>query len=226
MVSVNTAPRVVRANRRHPDDRDRRLAHHGWFYSWRTRSMLPYRGLLAFDFLNLAEAHPSVVSVTKDLEPLDWWNGREWEAYYPRYSVNLKTGLRGVSRTLDVEVMTSQELKASRHRFACIRHEYRERSRRLFVFTERRIRVQPRLNNCKFILSQAGSGIVSPNEQALIRQVSSSTASFTLNDIVGLGVLTYGRAYATVLNMVATGELGFALGRRFDGETPIRGARS
>tara|TARA_R110002020_G_scaffold50821_6_gene143893 strand:+ start:2685 stop:3251 length:567 start_codon:yes stop_codon:yes gene_type:complete len=188
--------------------------------------MLPYRGLLAFDFLTLAEAHPKVISVTNAVQPVNWWSGREWEAYYPRYSVSLKSGVRGVTRTVDVEVLTSLELEAGRHRFARIRRQFRAQSRTFLVFTEKRVRVQPRLNNCKFILSQAGSGLVSQAEQALIRQISSSTASFTLNEVVGLGVLTYPRAYATVLNMVAAGELGFALGRRFDGDTPIRGARS
>ncbi|KKB08800.1 hypothetical protein VE26_01635 [Devosia chinhatensis] len=100
-----------------------------------------------------------------------------------------------------------------------MKNEAREAGRHLLIFTERTINIEPRLTNAKLIVHQAGEGLVTEEERSLVAQIADGTKQFTLNEIVGTAVLTYPRAYATVLNMVATGELQFSLGRLFDGDT-------
>jgi hypothetical protein len=222
MPPVTRAPRVVRANLRGPNDRGATLAHHGWFYSWKTDRMLPYRGLLAFDFLNLAEAHPRVLAIRSKGRAVAWWSGATWEIYRPRYTLILRTGVTGVTSPLDVEVLPSFEHEAERLKYDRIRRECRREGRHFRVFTEKAIRIEPRLTNAKIVLSQAGRGLVPDRDRAVIRRVAHDTEDFTLNGLVAAGVLPYARAYAAALNLVAAGELAIPLARQFDGDSPIR----
>lgn len=222
MPSAQFTPRVVRANRRHKGDRDIRVAHHGWFYSPKLAANIPFRGTLALDFLINAEAHPSVISITNRCEPIQWWNGQDWEDYFPRYALLVRTGRRDVARTIDVEVMFTGELAEQQIKYGRIARECRSLGRQFMVFTERHCRVQPRLTNSKFILQHSGTAVAVEGDCALIRQVSAATSSFTLNDLVKIGVLPYPRAYSAALNLVGRGELWFPLGRRLDGNTVMR----
>lgn len=183
--------------------------------------MLPYRGLLSCEFLTLAEAHPQVLHISHRPRPVQWWNGEEWETYYPRYAVVMKTGVRGVSRTVDIEVANSAEYSADRRKYARIKRQCGKDGRLFLVFTEKHIRVEPRLTNAKIILTQAGKGLVSSEDKNLIRQIAHGTKNFTLNQLVEIGVLSYDRAYSAALNMVANGELSISLTRQFDGNTVI-----
>ena len=223
MVSVSRSPQVVRANRRHRDDPDRRLAHQGWFYSWRNRDMLPYRGTLALDFLTLAESHPRVHHIHTKPRPIDWWDGVAWQSFVPRYAVVLKTAARGVTRVVDVEVIFQEEYDRDRAKYRRIKREARRDGRVFLVFTERKIRLEPRLTNAQLVLTQAGERLVPEDDKNLVRQVSHASKGFTLNQLVEIGVLTYPRAYAAALNMVAAGELAISLDRRFDGDSVIAG---
>jgi len=226
-------PRVVRANRRvdpernerFGEERDIRVAHHGWFASWKLRSNIPYRGLDAFHFLCLAEVHPSVTSISSVTDPIPWFDGRDWQDYYPRYSVAIHQHRLEADRHVDVEVMSSLQFRSERRRFARIRRAAREENRHLLVFTERQLNIEPRRTNAKFILSQAGEGLVTEEERSLIMQIASGTGQFCLNDVVATQVLSYPRAYAAALNLVACGDLQFSLGRRFDGSTLMWGTR-
>lgn len=222
MPSAQFTPRVVRANRRHDFDRDIRIAHHGWFFSPKRGENIPYRGTLAFDFLTVAEAHPRVVGIEHKTDPVEWWNGSTWITYYPRYSLQVRTGRRDLTRYIDVEVMSAAELRDDRLRMNRIRRECLAGGRQFMVFTERQCRVQPRLTNCKFILQHSGEQIASEEDRALIRQIAIGTRHFTLNQVVETGVLTYPRAYSAVLSLVGLGDLTFPLGRRFDGDSVIR----
>lgn len=221
MPAINRSPRVVRATRRTSADRDQHLAHHGWFYSWKRNANIAYRGLLAFDFLSLAEAHPMVVRTLDESESIDWWEGSTWSRHVPQYTLVTKTARRGVERKIDIDVLWSDQRREHQMREARLRRECSAVSRLYIVLTEKQLRVEPRRTNVKFILSQAGQGIVTEEEKNLVRQIAIGTQHFSLNEVVGLGVLSYARAYTATLNMVATGELQFSLGRRFDGETRI-----
>jgi hypothetical protein len=222
MPSAKFTPRVVRANRRHADDRDIRSAHHGWFYSSKLDSFVPYRGTLSFDFLTLAEAHPRVLSISSKAEPVQWWNGTTWVTYHPRYVVSVRTGRRDISRSIDIEVLSSRDVKDDQLKLNRVRRECQSTGRQFLIFTERQCRVQPRLTNCKFILQHAGSAIAMEDDCQHIRETARVRGHFTLNEVVAIGTLTYPQAYSATLCLVGRGELTFPLGRRFDGNTVVR----
>ncbi|WP_152658672.1 hypothetical protein [Devosia chinhatensis] len=226
MPTAVSKPRVVRANT--PSDNGRhqpfggrgsRASHQGWFYSSKLRQNVAYEGLDSFHFLCLAEVHPSVAYVSKEAEPLPWFDGFARRNYQPRYALALRGHRSEAHRIVDIEVLTSLQKAASHHRLRRLKNEAREAGRHLLIFTERTINIEPRLTNAKLIVHQAGEGLVTEEERSLVAQIADGTKQFTLNEIVGTAVLTYPRAYATVLNMVATGELQFSLGRLFDGDT-------
>tara|TARA_A100001391_G_scaffold149716_2_gene107178 strand:+ start:11 stop:691 length:681 start_codon:yes stop_codon:yes gene_type:complete len=221
MPYVTSAPRVVRANRRFDGDADHPKAHHGWFYSWKLSAQIPYRGTLANVFLSLAEAHPAVLHTLHRTDPIDWWDGTAWRQYHPRYRLVLKTRTRGLVRHVDVEVISKQQLERQAERYRRIKREFRFAHRILTVLTGEQLLIEPRNTNVQFILSQAGDGIATDEERSLILQIAIATRRFSLNEIVAAGTLSYARAYCATLNLVATGELKFGLGRLFDGDTPI-----
>jgi hypothetical protein len=223
MTSTIHVPRVVKAVRHDPQDSsgDRRLAHHGYFYSWKMDAMIAYRGTLAFDFLVTSEANPDVLSIAKGGAPLAWYDGEGWRQYIPRYSVTLRDGPDGAARTIAVEVASSVEEAKRAEEFHRLRVEARRNRRSFQVFTEKQVRVEPRLSNCKLILQQAGRHLVPIQDVNLIRQVAYGTATFSVNELVRLAVLPYGRAYSAALNMVATGELSIELDRPIDGDSRI-----
>ncbi len=223
MATITRAPLVVRRNQRGPNDRNSRLNHHGWFHYWRSGEMLAWRGNLAFDFLILAAVHPDLREIRERARPVHWWNGREWEEYRPRYELVLATRTPGVERWVDVEVLWSSELRENRVKFERIARECRKEERRFLVFTERRIRAEPRLTNAMLVLTQAGDGLVSDHDLDVIRDAFDGGPGLTLNDMVAAGVLPYPRAYAAALNLVARGELSFKPSTRFDGDTRITG---
>lgn len=227
MPSTIHVPRVVKAVRHNPKDGsgDRRLANHGYFYSWKVDALLAYRGTLAFDFLVTCEANPDVLSIAKGGTPLAWYDGDRWHEYVPRYSVTLRDGADGAARTVAVEVASSREEAKRSEEITRLRIEARRNRRSFKVFTEKTVRVEPRLSNCKLILQQAGRHLAKVDDVNLIRQVAYGTATFSLNELVQLAVLPYGRAYSAALNMVATGELTIELDRPIDGDSRIgRGA--
>ncbi|MCJ2046804.1 hypothetical protein MKK58_20015 [Methylobacterium sp. J-078] len=223
MATVTRAPLVVRTNKRGSNDRNSRLAHHGWFNYWRTETSLAYRGTLAFEFLTLAAVHPSVRDIRQHAEPVWFWNGGDWEEYRPRYELVLATDLPGVTRRVDVEVLSSVELRQERLKYRRIARECRKEGRRFLVFTERQVHAESRLTNAELVLTQAGEGLVSDHDLEQVRQAVDEGLSLTLNGLVAKGVLQYPRAYAAVLNLVARGEISFRPSRRFDGNTPLLG---
>lgn len=225
MPSTFHVPRVVKRNRRRSSDGDHRLAHHGYFYSWKVQALLPYKGTLAFDFLISCEANPDVISIAPGGAPIVWHDGRAWQEYFPRYSVTLRAGAEGASRTAAVEVVSTMEKSRRQAEFDRLKVEARRARRYFEVFTEKRVRVEPRLSNCKLILQQAGRDLAPIEDVNLVRQVAYGTATFSLNDLVRIGVLPYARAYCAALNLVATGELSIELSRPIDGDSRIgRGA--
>lgn len=223
MPSTIHAPRVVKAVRQHLKDGsgDRRLAHHGYFYSWKVDALLAYRGTLAFDFLVTCEANPEVLSISKGRVPMHWHDGETWQEYIPRYAVTLRDGADGAARVVDVEVITTLEKAKRREELARLKVEASRHGRCFKVFTEKKVRVEPRLSNCKLILQQGGPNLVQTEDLNLIRQVAYGSATFSLNELVRLGVLPYARAYKAALNMVAAGELSIELDRPIDGESLI-----
>ncbi|TXM73742.1 hypothetical protein FV218_11040 [Methylobacterium sp. WL69] len=223
MATITRAPLVVRLNDRGENDSNSRLAHHGWFYYWRAEGILSYRGSLAYDFLHLAAAHPAVREINQRAEPIEWYNGREWETYRARYEIVLVTTLPGVFRYVDVEVLTSADLRKDRDKYRHIRREYREAGRHFLVFTEKTILVLPRLTNAMLVLCQAGEGLVSEHDLERVRSVGDEYVSLTLNALVASGVLPYDRAYAAALNLVARGELFFRTSEEFNGDTKLFG---
>lgn len=222
-------PRVVRENRRvdkHRNERswaerDIRVAHHGWFTSWKLRTTIAYRGLDAFHFLCLAELHPSVAFVFGTTEGFDWFDGSDWQTYHPRYVITLRANRFGVQRLVDIEVLSSIQMSEERGRWRRIRSAAREAGRTLLIFTERQLNAEPRRTNAELVLHQAGDGLVTEEERSLLWKIAIGTKSFSLNEVVATQLLIYPRAYSTALNMVARGELQFSLGRRFDGDTKM-----
>jgi hypothetical protein len=223
MPSAIHVPRVVVDNRPHPSDssHDRRLAHHGYFYSWKRDELLPYRGTLAFDFLVSAEANPEVLSIGKSRRPFHWWDGAKWCVQQARYAVTLRAGADGAARLVEALVMTSVEKKKRSEDLRRLKIEARHQGRSFQVFTEKEIRVEPRLTNCKLILDRARRGMVPDEDLNLIRQVAYGTQTFSLNELVQIGVLPYARAYTAALNMVASGELDIELDRVIDGDSRL-----
>jgi hypothetical protein len=182
---------------------------------------LPYRGTLACNFLELVDMHPKVRSIDPDPRPIQWWSGTEWEAYRARYGLVLDAGNRRSHRKVDVEVIAEFELAQQAPKWRRIRHAYRDEGRTLLIFTNRSILAEPRLTNAMMVNSYAGDRIVPLLDKDAIRSATDGLVTFTVNGLVEMGVLPYGRAYGAVLNLVASGELGFALGRLFDGNTPV-----
>lgn len=222
MATVTRKPLVVESNQRGPDDRNSRLAHHGWFQYWRTRSRLAYRGMLAFDFLVLAAVHPDVRDIRQHARPIQWWNGRKWEEYRPRYELVVADGRSGTTRRVDVEVLWSADLRQERLKYARIARECRDEGRRFLVFTEASLRAEPRQTNARLVLAQAGEGLVSDRDLDLVRGAVNECLSLTLNGMVASGVLPYARAYAAALNLAARGEISFRPSRLFDGDTRLQ----
>lgn len=222
MATVTSAPLVVRTNER-PNDSNSRLAHHGWFQYWRARDPIAYRGMLAFDFLVLAAVHPNVVDIRQHARPIQWWNGRQWEEYRPRYELTLADRPTKTKRRVDVEVLSSVDLAQQRLKYGRISRECREEGRRFLIFTEKSLRAEPRQTNARLVLAQAGEGLVSNHDLDLVRGAVDQGLGMTLNGMVASGVLPYPRAYAAALNLVARGELSFQPSRLFDGDTCLMG---
>ena len=188
--------------------------------------MLAYRGTLAFDFLVCCEANPDVLSIARGGPPFAWYDGAGWRQYIPQFTVALREGPDGAARMVAVEVATSLERAKRLAEFQKIQVEAKRNRRSFRVFTEKDVRVEPRLTNCKLILQQAGRELVPSHDINLVRQVAYGTATFSINELVRIGVLPYARAYCAVLNMVAAGELWIELDRPIDGDSRIgRGAR-
>ncbi|WIJ25209.1 hypothetical protein [Devosia sp. RR2S18] len=217
---MTRAPAVVRANRRNGTP-DQLRAHHGYFYSWKLDALIPYRGLLAFDYLTLTEADPRVIQIDTSLESVQWTDGTQWKDYRARYGVVRRTRRGAVPHTVEVEVLNSKTLTEQYRTYSRIKRAFKEEGRQLLIFTEKQIRIEPRLTNSKLILTHAGNGICKEEDLALVRQVAAGTAPFSLNQLVENCVLTYPRAYGAVLNLVASGELVFPMGKVFDGDSPV-----
>ena len=220
--------RPIRANYRSPKpmrmprDRDSMAEQEGAFRSHKSGELLPFKGTLEFDFLMLAEAHPLVLYITSRPRLIQLQDTCNREVYRPRYGIVLKIiGKRGLSRIIDVDVVSHAQLKAGRIKFARIRDACHAADRVFMVFTERSIRTEPRLTNAKLISTQAGDGSTRDEDRTLIRQVADKSKGFSLNQLVEIGTLTYPRAQSAILNMVARGELCFPLGIRFDGNTVV-----
>ncbi len=222
MPYVTSTPKVMRENRRHKNDRDRRTAHHGYFYSFRRDEMIPYRGTLAFDFLVLAEAHPDTLRIDTRPPPIPWWDGDGWTDYYPRYVVTLRHGdVPGSVRRIDVEVLYSFELERRKAEFDAIRCEATQQFRAFEWFTEKDLRVEPRLTNAKTILQYAGPDQAPEDAVATVRQVSRGTKAFTIDELVATGALSFRHALVATLNLVASGELEIETHRIIDGASRI-----
>ena len=225
MPAVTHVPAVVRANRRFADDRDIRGAHHGWFMSRKDGRAIPYRGVLASKFLELAEAHPAVLRIDPTPKPIQWWNGSSWDIYRSRYALICRAG--PATRSVEVEVLTDADLAADAGRWKRIRRAYRQEGRTFLTFTNHLILAEPRLANAIIINSYAGKGLVLAADADALREATAGLSSFTINELVGRSVLPYPRAYGAVLNRVSLGDLRFFQGCLFDGDTVInRKARS
>lgn len=228
MSSTFWKPRVVSANTAGRDlsdqpfgSRGNRSSHHGWFMSHKLGANIPYEGLDAFHFLCLAEVHPAVRLIAKGADPINWFDGSTWRKYHPRYSIALRRHRLEADSCLDIEILSSRQVAAVRRQLRRVSLDAREEGRRLLVFTEKHINIEPRLTNAKLVLFQAGEGLVTAEERSLLTLAAERTEDFSLNEIVAAQMLTYDRAYATALNMVAAGELQFSLGRLFDGNSRI-----
>ncbi len=219
MPAVTRVPAVVRANRRFADDKDIRSAHHGWFMSRKDGRAIPYRGVLASKFLELAEAHPGVLRVESKPKPIQWWNGSSWGLYRARYALTCRAG--SGTRKVEIEVLTDAELANNEGRWKRIRRAYRQERRTLLTFTQHSILVEPRLTNAIIINSYAGAGIVPTSDEQVLRLTIADIDEFTINGLVAISPLSYPRAYGAVLNSVAAGDLRFFQGRLFDGNTVI-----
>lgn len=225
MPSAKFSPAVVKANRRHPQDRDLRTAHHGWFASHKDGSMIPTRGTLAAPFLELVHMQPAVRRVDPNPEPIQFWNGRDWDVYRAMYAVVRKGKAGTADRVVDVEVLTDLTLVRDKAKWKRIRQACRQENRTLLIFTNHSILAEPRLTNAMIVNTQAGSGLIPRADLEAVLKATQGSLTFTLNEVVAKGVLSYGQAYGAVLNMVASGELSFATNRLFDGDTPMSRGR-
>lgn len=221
MPYVTSVPRVVREAQRGRLDTGAYTSNHMFFFSPKLGQQIACRGTLAFDFLVSAEANPQVVAITNKARPIQWWNGERFEAYRPRFSITIRGGAPGAGRIIDVEVMTSHQYADKRWKMNRIEVDARASNRLLQVFTEKDIRVEPRLTNCRLIVTQGGDRQVPDADKNLIRQVAYGSQTFSLNELVVIGVLPYPRAYRAALNLVAAGELNIQLDRSIDGDSRI-----
>lgn len=224
MPYITSVPRVVREAQRGRagrPDAGAYTSNHMFFFSPKLGEQIACRGTLAFDFLVSAEANPDVVSITNRARPIHWWNGKAFKEYRPRFSITVRDGGPGVARIIDVEVMSSITYAAQLEKMSRIKIEARASNRVFEVFTEKDIRVEPRLTNYRLIVTQGGDRQVPDADKNLIRQVAYGSQTFSLNELVVIGVLPYSRAYRAALNLVAAGELNIQLDRPIDGDSRI-----
>ncbi|KFL32340.1 hypothetical protein JP75_05195 [Devosia riboflavina] len=220
MPSAMFVPAVVKATCRNGTPPSR-ISHYGWFSSHKDGSMIPTKGTLAAPFLELVHMQPEIRRVDPEPEPILFWSGKGWERYRAMYGI-VRKGRRGaVDRTVDVEVLTDLELARDKAKWKRIRQAYRQDNRTLLIFTNHAILSEPRLTNAMIVNTQAGSGLIPRADIEAVLTATQGSLTFTLNEVVAKGVLSYEQAYGAVLNMVASGEFSFATDRLFDGDTPV-----
>jgi len=193
----------------------------------RTGDVIPCKGTLALDWVRYEIVDPDVLAISRDTVEMEWWDGREWLKHRPTYAVLRKGRLKGETITTQFDLIWSRQLARPEERNKFVRLQI-DAKRRLIdyrVKTEKDL-VQPRVDNAKIIMAQAGEGQIPLDDEEVLSAFVRRHETFTLDQVVASKILDYPRAYAAVLNRVASGRLSIDLGRLFDGSSLIRRGKS
>lgn len=217
MVSITRTPAVVRAN----GDNARQMVPYGWFSFRRTGALVPFKGMLAHDFLTLVSLDPDVSDISKRVRYLQWYDGARWRQHAPRYAIHRRRRASQQTSVLYVDVLWSWEQEENKTKYGRLQQEAIESNLDYRVFTEQDVRVNPRLLNAKIVQKFASSNSVRADVAEAVRRFADDREDFSVNDAVSAGVASYADAYAGALHLVAIGRLTFPFGRRFDADTRI-----
>jgi hypothetical protein len=219
MPSVTRTPRVVRAN----GDNRRAFVPYGWFSFRRVNELVPFKGLLARDYLTLAVLDPEVFHISKSVRSLPWWDGSCWREHWPRYAVHRREKYSGAQSIRYVDLIDPREDHNNARLYNKVKKEADFRNIEYNFADSSAIMRYPLLTNARIIQSRADPRIVDSNVIDLIRLLSASDTSFTLAEAIIAYGLSYEEAYTSVLHLVALGELWFDLDQEFCKQTALRG---
>lgn len=217
MVSIPNTPAVVREN----GDPKRQRVSYGWFSFRRTGVLVPFKGALAHDALTVFAVDPDVFEMSKTVPKLQWFDGCDWTTHRPRYAIHSQRRPFDPPSVAYVDVEWSWDVEAFETKFERLRRDAAEKNLDYRVFTEKDVRVEPRLINAKTVQKFAGSGVVAHGVVAAVSRFADGRDFFSVNEAVDAGVADYPDAYAGVLHLVAHGRMTFDLGRRFDGLSAV-----
>ena len=212
MPAINSTPRVVRAV---GDTRRHRTSYH-WVSFRRTGDQIACKGDLAVDFLTCAALDPSVVAFSTDATPLQWFDGKGWQAHSPRFAVVRRKPGSSVVGMSYVDVEWSRTVSQNGAKYGRLRAAAAERHLSYQVLDEHEVRAEPRLTNARIVQSQAGPGIVPGVDADALAEFVRGRSAFTVREVVERTTLDHDRAYTAVLNRVALGDFAIDLGVRFD----------
>lgn len=125
--------------------------HNGYFPSQKPASLIPYESVLERDQLFLAEVDPSVTEIRTQPFALDLELGDRIVRHYPDLL------LAGADEQAVTEVKAAEKAEKPHYQalFEAARDKVNRYGYEYLVMTEREIRRQPRLNNCKFIFKHS-----------------------------------------------------------------------
>jgi hypothetical protein len=217
MPAVTKTPAVVRAN----GDESRAMVIYGWFSFRRTGAFIPFKGMLAYDFLTLVALDPDVFDISKRVRIIPWYDGKQWQQHAPRYAIHRRQCATAPVTVSYVDVLWSRERKANAPKFERLEREAVANNIDYRWFTEQEVRVNPRLLNAKIVQKFADAKVISRSALEAIRDFADERDSFSVSEAVSAGVADYADAYGASLHFVGTGRLTFPLGRRFDADSRI-----
>lgn len=167
---------------------------------------------LELDQHTLLSADPAVVRFAVQPHWLSFWtvdSGGYWVRR--RYAPDIIAELRGGRRVvIEVKGVTFANTEKWRLRERDIRSAYAEHGLDFVVFTEREIRNEPRLSNCKQMLRHRGFGHDARHTLLVRRTISAATSPSTVSAILN-GVAQMGGevdpAFSVLMQFTLSGEV-------------------
>lgn len=195
---------------------------YGDYQFTRTGATVPFKGTLTLDWLTFETVDPDVLAISRGTVELEWWNGAERLKHRPTYTVARRGRAKGETLFTHVEVIGQRAFDRPevRSKFARLQADARRRLLDFRVRTQVDL-VQPRFDNAKLVERHAGAGQIPAADGEALSAFSRSRSTFTLEQVVEATVLDYPRAYAAVLNRVASGRLTIDLGTPFGRRSQI-----
>lgn len=130
----------------------------GKFPSRKTGRLVHYEGLLERDAIYLFETSPLIESYAEQPERIHFRDGNKLRRYTPDFVLDLHDGRRVL-----VEIKPTRSLQQPdvRHKLDCVAAELEQTGQAFLVLSEADLRLQPRLDNLKWIYQHAAKRVVS-----------------------------------------------------------------